>query len=181
MVSSKRGREQEPGGDDFISPNKTASRKLSFKGKSTVLNLLCISKILYYATATPIPSHYLTLLQRRFFRFMWNSTYEPIAQTTLYLDFNQGGLNVPCLKLKCHSLYLNHLQKIVNNHEAKWTYFAKYWIGLQLRNLNPAFANSSIPHSEHIPIFYKNCITLLDYFLNNNQDLIFNTLHKKLI
>ena len=161
--------------------NLWSSRKLSFKGKSTVLNSLCVSKILYYAAATPVPSHYLTLLQRRFFRFIWNSKYEPIARTTLYLDFNQGGLNVPCLKLKCHSLYLNHLQKIVNNHEAKWTYFAKYWIGLQLRNLNPTFANNNIPHSEHIPIFYKNCTLLLDHFLNNNQDLNFNTLHKKLI
>ena len=115
--------------------NLWSSRKLSYKEKSTVLNSLCVSKILYYAAATPVPSHYLTLLQRRFFRFIWNSKYEPIARTTLYLDFNQGGLNVPCLKLKCHSLYLNHLQKIVNNHEAKWIFFTKYWIGLQLRNL----------------------------------------------
>ena len=157
------------------------SRKLSFKGKSTVLNSLCVSKILYYAAATPIPSHYLTLLQRRFFRFMWNSTYEPVARNTLYLDFNQGGLNVPCLKLKCHSLYLNHLQKLVNNHEAKWTYFAKYWIGLNLRKLNPSFANNSIPHSEYIPIFYKTCISILDEFTNTNQDIDLNSFHKKLI
>ena len=125
--------------------NLWTSRKLSFKGKSTVLNSLCLSKILYYATCNPIPSHYLTLFERRFFRFIWSSTFGPVARKTLYLDFNQGGLNVPCVKLKCHSIYLNHLQKLINNHNANWTFFAKYWIGLQLRKFNPAFASNSVP------------------------------------
>ena len=85
------------------------------------------------------------------------------------------------LKLKCHLLYLNHLQKFINNHEAKWTYFAKYWIGLHLRKLNPSFASNNFPHSEYVPIFYEHCTTVLDSFLQTNQDLDFNTLHKKLL
>ena len=92
----------------FLTIDKTlnmwSSRKLSFKGKSTVLNSLCLNKILYYAAANPIPSHYITLFERRFFKFIWHSTYEPIARKTLYLDFNQGGLNVPCLKLSQYFL-----------------------------------------------------------------------------
>ena len=155
------------------------SRKLSFKGKSTVLNSLCLSKILYYATCNPIPSHYLTLFERRFFRFIWSSTFEPVARKTLYLDFNQGGLNVPCVKLKCHSIYLNHLQKLINNHNANWTFFAKYWIGLQLRKFNPAFASNSVPHSEYIPIFYKTCLSIFDNFTHTNEDIDFNSFHKK--
>ena len=159
--------------------NLWTSRKLSFKGKSTVLNSLCLSKILYYATCNPIPSHYLTLFERRFFRFIWSSTFEPVARKTLYLDFNQGGLNVPCVKLKCHSIYLNHLQKLINNHNANWTFFAKYWIGLQLRKFNPAFASNSVPHSEYIPIFYKTCLSIFDNFTHTNEDIDFNSFHKK--
>ena len=121
----------------FLTIDKTlnlwTSRKLSFKGKSTVLNSLCLNKIMYYAAANPIPSHYITLFERRFFRFIWNSTFEPITRKTLYLDFNQGGLKIPCLKLKSSAFYLNHLQKLINNYEAKWTYFAKYWTGLHLK------------------------------------------------
>ena len=42
-------------------------RHLSFKGKSNVLNSLCLSKLLYYANANILPSHYERLLQRKFF------------------------------------------------------------------------------------------------------------------
>ena len=50
------------------------TRRLSLKGKSTVLNSLGISKVLYYATASELPSHYEILFQRSAFRFVWNST-----------------------------------------------------------------------------------------------------------
>ena len=160
--------------------NLWISRHLSFKGKSTVLNSLCLSKLLYYATANPLPSHYETLLQRRCFRFIWNSKYEPVARQTLYLDFNKGGLNIPCLKLKCESLYLTHLQKLITNHNAKWTYFAKYWIGMQLRKYNPSFATNRLPHSEHIPIFYKTCLSCFYKFTDINPDVSFNTINNKL-
>ena len=67
-------------------------RKLSFKGKSTVLNSLGWSKILYFATASIIPVHYETLLTRSCFRFIWNSKYEPVARDTLYLGFHNGWI-----------------------------------------------------------------------------------------
>ena len=168
----------------FLTIDKTlnlwTSRKLSFKGKSTVLNSLCLNKILYYAAANPIPSHYITLFERRFFRFIWNSTFEPITRKTLYLDFNQGGLKIPCLKLKSSAFYLNHLQKLINNYEAKWTYFAKYWTGLHLKKFNTSFASNSYPHSEYIPIFYKICMSILDSFIETNADVNFNSFHKKM-
>lgn len=87
------------------------NRKLSYKGKSTVLNSLCLNKLLYYSAAGIIPSHYETLLQRACFRFIWDSKYEPLVRKSLYLPFNEGGLNIPNLKLKCQTQYLSHLQK----------------------------------------------------------------------
>ena len=84
------------------------TRRLSLKGKSTVLNSLGISKVLYYATASELPSHYEILFQRSAFRFVWNSTYEPVSRDTLYLDFAKGGLNIPNFKLKCEALLLSY-------------------------------------------------------------------------
>ena len=46
--------------------NLWKNRKLSFKGKSTVLNSLCLSKLLYYFTANIVPSHYQTLYKEQF-------------------------------------------------------------------------------------------------------------------
>ena len=83
----------------FIKFDKTLklwqSRKLSFKGKSVVLNSLALSKILYHVTAGLMPKHYCTLLQRSCFKFIWTKTYEPVQRDTLYLPFLEGGLNIP--------------------------------------------------------------------------------------
>ena len=155
------------------------SRKLSFKGKSTVLNSLCLSKLLYYSAANIVPDHYFTLLQRASFQFVWDSNHEPVSRKTLYLDFVNGGLNVPNLKFKCHSMYLSHLQKLINGYEAKWTYFAKYWIGLQLRYFNQSLGSNSFPHSEYVPPFYNTCLTVLQDFINISPDFVFGNATSK--
>lgn len=154
-------------------------RKLSLKGKSTVLNSLGLSKVLYYATATILPSHYETLLQRSSFRFIWNSKYEPVSRKTLYLEFLEGGLNVPNFRLKCEALYLSHLQKLINNHEAKWTYFARYWLGMYLRKFNSSFASNSIPHSEHIPQFYQVCLSSFKKIIDITPSISFDNIQTR--
>ena len=154
------------------------TRRLSLKGKSTVLNSLGISKVLYYATASELPSYYEILFQRSAFRFVWNSTYEPVSRDTLYLDFAKGGLNIPNFKLKCEVLLLSHLQKLFFNHNAYWTYFARYWIGLQHRKFNKTFACNSIPHSETIPKFYKSCLDILKRLTDKFPDFSFNVSFK---
>ena len=152
------------------------ARHLSLKGKSTVLNSLGLSKILYCSTATLIPKHYLTLFKRASFRFIWHSVYEPVARNTLYLSFVDGGLNVPNFELKCEALYLSHLQKLINNYDAKWTYFAKYWLGIQLRRFNPSLASNSFPHSDNIPPFYQVCISTFRKLLDLYPDISFSSI-----
>ena len=151
-------------------------RKLSLKGRSTVLNSLGLSKILYYASASLIPTHYATLFTRSSFRFVWKSKYEPVARDVLYLSFHSGGLNVPNFRLKCEALYLSHLQKLINNYDAKWTYFAKYWLGIQLRSLNPALGSNSFPHCYDVPQFYQVCLSTFRKILNLNSDVSFSSM-----
>ncbi|MES9885145.1 MAG: reverse transcriptase domain-containing protein [Sedimenticola sp.] len=151
------------------------SRLLSMKGKSTVLNSLCVSKLLYYAAATLIPSHYSTLLQRYFFNFIWNSTYEPVARKTLYMPFRDGGLNVPNIKLKLEALYISHVQKLINNYDATWTYFARYWVGIQLREHNASLASNLIPHSESVPPFYDRCLSAFKKITSIKPDINFKS------
>ncbi|MES9883856.1 MAG: reverse transcriptase domain-containing protein [Sedimenticola sp.] len=139
-------------------------RRLSLKGKSTILNSLCLSKILYYITARNVPNHYITLFQRSCFRHLWNSTSEPVARNTLYLPFLKGGLNIPNIALKCDSIYVHHVQKLLSEYDATWTYFAKYWIGLSLRQYNPNLASNTTPHSLTMPHFYSRCLSSFKRF-----------------
>ena len=156
--------------------NLWRTRRLSLKGKSTVLNSLGLSKILYYATAAELPSHYATIVQRSAFRFIWDSKFEPVARNTMYLEFLKGGLNVPNFRLKCEALQLCHLQKLICNHDANWTHFARYWIGIQLRKYNSSLASNSIPHSDYIPSFYKTCLSSFKKLIDINPDISFGNL-----
>ena len=159
--------------------NSWRNRQLSFKGKSTILNSLCLNRILYYSTANLVPSHYSVLFQRSMFSFVWNSKYEPVARNTLFLDFEEGGLKIPNLKTKFHALYLSHLQKLICESKAKWTYFAKYWIGFQLRKFNPSFASNNFPHSEYVPPFYTECLSALEIFHKVCPDDTFGNIQTK--
>ena len=96
--------------------NLWKTRKLSYKGKSTVLNSIAVSKILYYVTCGIMPKHYIILFQRACFNFIWGSGFEPINRNTLYIPLKSGGLNIPNIEIKIESLYLSHICKIINNH-----------------------------------------------------------------
>jgi len=81
---------------------------------------------------------------------MRGTRYEQIARKTLYLPFSM----VPNIKLKCNTFYLLHVSKLIYNYNAPWTRFAKYWIGLSLRNYNESFASNLLPHSEYVPLSF---------------------------
>jgi len=132
--------------------NLSKCRNVSLKGKSSILNTFAYSKIIYHVMARVPPDYYLNMFQRRCFSFMWRTRYEQIARKTLYLPLSNGGLMVPNIKLKCNSIYLLHVSKLINNYNAPWTHFAKYWIGLSLQNYNESFASNLLPHSEYVPL-----------------------------
>ncbi len=51
----------------------------------------------------------------------------------MYLHFDKGGLNIVNIERKANALLLKHIQSLLDGHNAKWTHFAIYWIGLSLR------------------------------------------------
>ena len=121
------------------------------------------------------PDYYINMFQRKCFLFMWRTRYEQIVRKTLYLPFSSGGLMVPNIKLKCNSFYLLHISKLINNYQAPWTHFAKYWIGLPLRKYNGYFASNVLPHSEYVPPFYSHCLEVFRSFINSNADVSFSS------
>ena len=93
--------------------------------------------------------------------------------TSVFLD---GGLNVPNFELRCEALYLSHLQKLINNYDAKWTYFARYCLGIQLRRFNPALGSNSVPHSSKVPKFYKVCLSAFRTLIKSKPDVSFSSM-----
>ena len=81
---------------------KTQSqRNLSLKGKAIVINPLILSKLWFIANVFPIPKDLVPQVNKIIFRYLWKgSAVEPIAQETLYLPRDRGGLGilVPLIK-----------------------------------------------------------------------------------
>ena len=163
--------------------NLFSTRRLSFCGRSTVINTSCLSKLWYVGSVLPINAHYIHVISKAIMNFFWKSTSEPLQRKVLYNNVSDGGHNLVCIKTKLESLLLSHIQKIVVNHEAKWVSFARYWCGYKLRKFNPELASNSFPHSEFIPFFYRNCLTLVDRLLKIDSDLetSFGTLPSKVL
>ena len=141
--------------------NLWSSRRMSFKGKSNILNTFATSKILYYVFAQEMPHFYQNMFQRSCFRFIWKTTFEPIARKTLYLPFKNGGLNIPCINTKIKAFYLSHICRFLNDDDIPWKYFTTYWIGIQLRKYKLSLASNSMPHSDTVPSFYVKCLQYL--------------------
>jgi hypothetical protein len=130
--------------------------------------------------ASIMPEHYIKLFQRAIFKFIWGSVFEPISRKTLYLPLSDGGLNIPHIENKWKSILISHLQKFIVDSNATWTYFTKYWIGLQLRNYNTSFASNSFPHStEYIPPFYVFALKAFKEFVFKEPDITFGVLPTK--
>ena len=75
---------------------------------------------------------------------------------------------------------MSHLCKFVNGHNATWTYFTKYWIGLQLRKQNPQLFSNNTPHSFKVPAFYKQCLNIYYKILKAYPDFTFKNGSTKL-
>jgi hypothetical protein len=147
-------------------------RRLSFTGKANIINILACSKLWYVASAALLPKYYVKLINFAIFKFFWGAGSEPVARKTLYLCKNNGGFNLVNVECKAQSLLLKHLQCLVSNPTAKWTYFARYWIGLQLRRHNSALADNLFPSSEYIPLFNKYCMKILNNVIEKDPSFV---------
>ena len=113
--------------------NLWKSRTLSLKGKSMIINTLGASGLWYTATVLPMPGSVRTRVNKAIFDFLWNGKTEQVKRDTCHLPLALGGLAVVDPADKAHALKLRWVPCIGDpTCEAKWIYFARYWIGLAL-------------------------------------------------
>ena len=133
--------------------NMYSQRHLSFLAKSNVIQTLVCSKLWYVGTVLQIPKHICKKITRLLFKFFWGKKVECVNRNTMQLPLNEGGFKIVNILNKIRAFHVKHICNMFQT-EAKWYYFAVYWLGMSLRNFNPDFASNLIPHSENIPQFY---------------------------
>ena len=105
------------------------------------------------------------------FKFVWAGKNELVARKICFLPLHQGGLGIVDFKVKVKALQLKFVALICDqSYSSPWVYFARYFIGLQLRKYLPVssfLCCNSLPHSFIPSPFYSSLLS----FINDFQDL----------
>jgi exonuclease III len=159
-------------------------RKLSLKGKVTVLNNLALAPLIYVSSVTNTPDRAIREINNIIQNFMWNGSTSKISQKTLIQDIPNGGLKLCHFEMKVLSLKLSWIKRLCHDNDSTWTIIPKFYFGCE--NLSLLFsAYNTLHRNQQIPAFYKDIHTaFMKYFRHapNNineilgQSLWFNKL-----
>ena len=166
------------------------SRKTSLFGKASILNSIGFSKLWHKATVLLLPNYDCTRnnnskvnimeeLKKYTLGFLWgfceNDHGKPkrslIKIETLFLDQEDGGLNLINYKLKMKAFRIMLVFKYFDHNEKTWKNILRYWFSSALHDISGEEWNNSYPHVtdlDEIPVFYRQCIRdFRDYHLIN--------------
>ena len=150
-------------------------RLLSLYGRAKLVNVMILSKLWYVATVVPPPRHYVKLVQKRAFDFLWSSRNEPVRRETMYLSVEEGGVGVVNIRLKVQSLLLMQVSKVVLNRDSPWVGFGHMFLGLRVARLNCYQFSNKHPHCSRgdAPYFYQQCLQAIEDVQEAQPDVSF--------
>lgn len=144
--------------------NLWKSRSLSLIGKSLVVNILGLSKLLYLARTLIMPNWVLSRINQLVWPFIWGSRMETVARKTCFLKLDSGGLNLCNLKLKCDALQLASLVFAIDSPDDSSFFLTKYFVGRRLSTLKRqwfSLRDNSAPSATFVTPFYDACLNTL--------------------
>lgn len=136
-----------------------AQRRLSLKGKITIINALLLPKLLYPATNLCVPNRVYGEVDKLLFNFLWDNKPAKVKRSTIIRQISKGGLKMPefstkvkswkCLWVKRADLSLNNSvwMTIIDAFLPKETPF-QLLLKCRLNSENIANLNN-------LPAFYK--------------------------
>ena len=95
-------------------------RKLSLKGKITVINALAISLIVYPTTVLDTPANILHEINSILYTFLWDGKRPKIAAKVMENSIKFGGLKMPNIFLKVKAWQLSWLTRAIKSPESSW-------------------------------------------------------------
>ena len=138
--------------------NWYSQRNLSYLAKSNIIQAVLCAKLWYVGATLKLPQEIYKKFEKLIFKFFWGDKPEPVSRNTMFQSLEKGGFNIVNIALRLDALHVKHLCSVFKT-EAKWKYFTIYWLGYNLRSIEPEFASNLIPHSEYTPSFYVEALT----------------------
>ena len=100
------------------------------KGKATVVNQLAMLILLYTGSVFTLLDWAYKLIEESIWEFFWVGKSCPVKKTTCQLPLNQGGYNMPDLKLKLESLRDKYIELLLSDTPSKWRPLAFYFLNM---------------------------------------------------
>lgn len=138
-------------------------RDLTLKGKVLIINAEIIASLTYVAATLPAPRRFLSSVKKMMFRFLWGSNQEKLKREIVYKKIEKGGLAVPDIEVKFDAMILLPIIKAcLTDEEIKFSsFFARFWVGQEIRRLWNKRTPQNIPHAEIRPAMYDRLLCLI--------------------
>ena len=142
--------------------NAWLPRKLTLKGKITVINSLMLPHILQLASVIPLSNSYLTKLDTNLFNFLWGNNKHLVSKSSLLLPIELGGLKMISSRYVYNSAHIMFIKRFCNNIKANWKAVAEFLMGLKIPEI---FEKQHILNFQRtaITVYYKS--VLLSWFI----------------
>ena len=144
-------------------------RSRSCFGRALLLNAMACSKLWFVSAVSLLPPSWGRRFNSAAFKFLWNDGHEWLSRATMTLPKSHGGVGMVNLDLKVQAFLVKHIVQLLSCFgkpaAPPWTYFARYWIGMTLRQHNAALFTNACPNAESPSPFYAVCLRLFRHFL----------------
>ena len=144
--------------------NLWKSRSLSLVGKSLIINVLGISKLLYLSAVLCVPKWVISKVNNLVWPFLWGSRIETVSRMTCHQSLGKGGLGIFNFQTKSDSLKLASLICNLEDRESKSFFLTKYFLGSRLIPCRPewhSLRNNSTPSTQNLTPYYEKCFSVL--------------------
>ena len=102
------------------------SRDLTLFGKVLIIKALGVSPLLFSASNIDVPKEFIGDVQGRLFKFLWKNKQDKIKRTSLYQDYEKGGLRMIDVENMIKALRLAWIPRLLKKGHFNWKTIPDY-------------------------------------------------------
>ena len=139
------------------------TRDLTYVGKVLVIKTLILSQIGFLAESLNVPNLVVKEIESLLWYFLWDGKQPLVSRNTMYLDKDEGGVNMPNLRNILISKRVKLIYKILNADSENWNLIGKHWLRKFDHQYNDEFflckcSNLKGLDISDLPDFYQSAI-----------------------
>lgn len=141
--------------------NVWCQRGLTLEGKITIFKTLAISKVVYIAYLSSVPTYVIKELKKIQNHFLWNGKRAKLKHDTLCNTFENGGLQSVDIEIKIKALQLSWIHRLFDQKEHQWKIIPRFLLAKNYGDIN-VFSHHFDPTNESLksfPTFYRKILT----------------------